>query len=251
MKTKYFDVTDAGVSIKCKLYCGEGHSFPDLVISCHGFGGDKENSATLKLAETLLPVHKDAAVLAFDWPCHGKDIKPKLDLNDCLHYLEVILAYGKNVLGAQRLYSFATSFGGYLTLHRIHEKGNPFEKILLRCPAIYMYQLTAGSLTEQEQAELAKKKETLHGRERKIRITAKFLEQLRENDITTWDFSHLTENLLILHGTKDSSVSHDIVEAFADKNGIDFLSIVGGDHIFREPSKLREVLDYTMEHYFG
>ena len=251
MKIKYFDVTDAGVSIKCKLYCGDGHSFPDLVISCHGFGGDKENSATLKLAETLLPVHKDAAVLAFDWPCHGKDIKPKLDLEDCLRYLEVILAYSKNALGAERLYSFATSFGGYLTLHRIHEKGNPFEKILLRCPAIYMYKLTAGSLTEQEQAELAKKKETLHGRERKIRITAKFLEQLKANDITTWDFSHLTENLLILHGTKDSSVSHDIVEAFAEENGIDFLSIVGGDHIFREPSKIREVLDYTMEHYFG
>lgn len=251
MRIKYFDVTDAGVTVKCKLYCGEGHSFSHVVISCHGFGGDKENSATLKLAETLLPVHKDAAVLAFDWPCHGKDIKPKLDLNDCLHYLEMIISYGKNVLGARRLYSFATSFGGYLTLHYIHERGNPFEKILLRCPAVYMYRLIAENLTEQEQAELKKKKETLHGREKKIRITAKFLEQLRENDITTGDFSHLTKDLLILHGTKDSSVSHDVVEAFAEKNGIDFLSIVGGDHIFREPSKIREVLDYTMEHYFG
>lgn len=251
MKIKYFDVTQPGVSIKCKLYCGEGHSFPDLVISCHGFGGDKENSATLKLAETLLPVRKDAAILSFDLPSHGKDIRPKLDLEDCLRYLQIILDYGRNVLGAKRLYSFATSFGGYLTLHHIHEHGNPFEKILLRCPAIYMYRLTAESLTDQEQAELKKKKETLHGRERKIRITAKFLDQLRENDITSWDFTHLAEKILILHGTKDSSVSHDIVEAFAEKNGIDFLSIVGGDHIFREPSKIREVLDYTMEHYFG
>lgn len=251
MKIKYFDVTQPGVSIKCKLYCGEGHSFQDLVISCHGFGGDKENSATLKLAETLLPVHKDAAVLSFDLPGHGKDIRPKLDLEDCLRYLQIIMDYGRNVLGAQRLYSFATSFGGYLTLRHIHEHGNPFEKILLRCPAIYMYRLTAQSLTEQEQAELKKKKETLHGRERKIRITAKFLDQLRENDVASWDFTHLAERILILHGTKDSSVSHDIVEAFAEQNGIDFLSIVGGDHIFREPSKIREVLDYTMEHYFG
>ena len=251
MKIKYFDVTQPGVSIKCKLYCGEGHSFPDLVISCHGFGGDKENSATLKLAETLLPVRKDAAILSFDLPSHGKDIRPKLDLEDCLRYLQIILDYGRNVLGAKRLYSFATSFGGYLTLHHIHEHGNPFEKILLRCPAIYMYRLTAQSLTDREQAELKKKKETLHGRERKIRITAKFLDQLRENDVASWDFTHLAEKILILHGTKDSSVSHDIVEAFAEKNGIDFLSIVGGDHIFREPSKIREVLDYTLEHYFG
>lgn len=251
MKIKYFDITNRGITVKCKLYRTDAHTFSNVVISCHGFGGDKDNLATQKLAETLLPVHPDTAVLAFDWPGHGNDTRQKPDLEDCNQYLDEILLYARNTLGAKAFFNFSTSFGGYVTLRYIYQKGNPFEKVLLRCPAVMMYQVLTESIMEQGQLEQLRKKDILVGFERKVRVSGKFLEQLRQNDITVWDYSRLTENLLILHGTKDELVSCSQVQEFAEKNGIDFLSIQDADHRFREPAKIREVIDYTIEHYFG
>ena len=251
MKIKYFDITDQGLSVKCKLYHNDQHRFSDVVISCHGFGGDKDNAATQKLAETLLPVQKEAAVLAFDWPCHGNDVKQRLDLEDCGRYLDVVLEYAREQLGAERLYAFATSFGGYVTLKYLFEKDDPFCRVSLRCPAVNMYEILMNDILEKGQADQLRKKDALVGHDRKIRVSQKFLDQLKSNDITAWDFSAKKGNLLILQGTKDELVSCAVVEAFAERNGIDFLPVEGADHRFREPSKIREVLDYTMEHFFG
>ena len=251
MKVKYFDITRPGLSIKCKLCTGDSHTFSDVVISCHGFGGNKDNAATEKLAQTLLPVRKDAAILSFDLPCHGNDVKQKLDLEDCLLYLDTVMGYARTELQAQRLFCFANSFGGYLALLRLHREGCAFEKTLLRCPAVGIGEILKRDLAATNQVDLLAKKDAVLGFERKMKISARFVGQLEENDLSKWDYSQLTENLLILHGTKDELVSHDEVEAFADQNGIDFLSIENADHMFRNPSKLREVLDYTMEFFFS
>ena len=45
MKEKYFDIVGSGYSVKCKLYCADANSIKKLIISCHGFGGSKENAA--------------------------------------------------------------------------------------------------------------------------------------------------------------------------------------------------------------
>ena len=124
MKIKYFDITNRGITVKCKLYRTDAHTFSNVVISCHGFGGDKDNLATQKLAETLLPVHPDTAVLAFDWPGHGNDTRQKPDLEDCNQYLDEILLYARNTLGAKAFFNFSTSFGGYVTLRYIYQKGH-------------------------------------------------------------------------------------------------------------------------------
>lgn len=251
MKIKYFDITQDTMSIKCKLYSNDTHSVSDMVISCHGFGGDKDNSATQKLADTLLPVHKDTAILAFDLPCHGNDVKQKLDLEDCDRYLSLVIRYATEHFHAQRLLCFATSFGGFLVLKHLIQNGNPFDKTLLRCPAVEMYQILMQGIEESGQAALLPKKDILMGHARKIRVSQRFLEQLKDHDITKWDYSKLTDNLLILQGTKDELVPHAMVQAFAENNGIDFLSIENGDHRFRDPSKIREVLDYTAEFFYA
>lgn len=250
MKIKYFDIIQQGLSIKCKLYSNDTHSFSDVVISCHGFGGDKDNTATQKLADTLLPVRKDAAILAFDLPCHGNDVKQRLDLEDCSRYLDTVIRYATDRWHPQRLLCFATSFGGFLVLKHIYKNGNPFDKTLLRCPAVEMYQILMRDIEASRQSALLPKKDILMGHSRKIKVSAHFLDQLKENDISQWGFSKYTDNLLILQGTKDELVSHTMVEAFAEKNGLDFLSIENADHRFREPSKMREVLDYTTEFYY-
>lgn len=250
MKTKYFDVKDAGISVKCKLYYGEGHTFSRVVLACHGFGGNKDNAITQKLAETLLPVHKDTAVLAFDWPCHGEDVKQKLSLQDCTRYLETVVQYARHTLGAKALLASGNSFGGYLLLKHLYEKENPFEKILLRCPAVCMYQALMQGIVKSGQAESLKKKDALVGTDKKIRVCAAFVEELRNNDITTWDYTNHSDEVLILQGTKDELIPHDVVQAFADQNGLDMISVENADHRFRDPVKTREFIDYAMQYFF-
>ena len=113
---KYFEVNDVGLNIKCKIYYNDIRNIKNVVLSCHGFGGNKENSATKKIAEELLPKYKDLAVISFDLPCHGKDIKQKLNLQDCDDYFDSMINYLKNNLHVNDIYGQATSFGGYLML---------------------------------------------------------------------------------------------------------------------------------------
>ena len=91
MKEKYFDIVGSSYSVKCKLYCVDANSINKLIFSCHGFGGSKENAAAKRVAERMLPVHKDAALLTFDWPCHGEDVKPRFTLADCDTYMAAVL----------------------------------------------------------------------------------------------------------------------------------------------------------------
>ena len=78
----------------------------------------------------------------------------------------------KTRFGAAELYSYATSFGGYLILKYISEHGNPFHKISLRCPAVYMYDvLTRFIMKNDEYNRIMKGKDVQVGFDRKIIVT--------------------------------------------------------------------------------
>ena len=155
MLKRYFEINENGHNIRCKLYARELHDIHRVVIFCHGFGGHKDNAAAEKFAERMLSKQKGAAMITFNWPCHGDDVKKKLCLADCNAYLELVLSYARRQYQTEELYAYATSFGGYLTLKYIAEHGNPFRKIALRCPAVNMYDLlTKVIMTEEELAKL-------------------------------------------------------------------------------------------------
>lgn len=90
---KYFEINNNGISIKCKIYCNDIRNVKDVVISCHGFGGSKENMASKKLAKKLMEIQNDIAVIVFDWPCHGKDVRQKIYLSDCNNYLNTLIDF--------------------------------------------------------------------------------------------------------------------------------------------------------------
>ena len=85
----------------------------------------------------------------------------------------------------------------FLLLKHLYEKENPFEKILLRCPAVCMYQALMQGIVESGQAESLKKKDALVGTDKKIRVCAAFVEELKNNDITAWDYTNHTDEVLI------------------------------------------------------
>lgn len=244
MIERYFDISNTELSIKCKLYCDNPRNISSVVVSCHGFGGNKDNNSTKKIAESLIPKYDGLAFISFDWPCHGNDVRKKLKLDDCNNYLNEVINYIKKDLGADKIYSQATSFGGYLTLKYISEYPNPFEKIALRCPAVNMYTAMTGTILTQEQVENIERGKTENaGFERKIKITNDFLEELKANDISNRDYIDMAEEILIMHGTKDEQISYDFVKKFAEDNVIEFVAIDGADHRYKDPAKLRECIN--------
>ncbi len=251
---KNFDINDGKNNIKCKVYCNDPHNINSVIISCHGFGGSRDNSSTKKIADTFLEKYDDVALITFDWPCHGEDVKQKLRLSDCNDYLESVINYVKNILHVDVLFLQATSFGGYLSLKYINEHTNPFKKIALRCPAVNMYDvLTKNILTVEDIDIINKGKIALTGFERKIKIDKEFVEELKNNNIAQKNFIDESADMLIMHGTKDELVSYEFVKRFAENNNIDFETIEAADHRFTNPAKMRQCIDFMeilYEDYF-
>ena len=240
---KIFTVNEAPYSVHALLYADSTAPYQSVVVCCHGFGGHKENGAVKRFADYMLAKHRGLAVVCFDWPCHGEDARRKLCLADCDAYLGLVVDYAKEKLGAQKLYLYATSFGGYLSLKYLAEHGMPFEKAALRCPAVPMREVLERSImTEENRALLAKGKDALVGFDRKIKVSADFLRELRETDITKYSYLELAEDLLILHGTKDEIVPFAAVQTFAEENLIEFVPVENADHRFMDPGKMTEAI---------
>ncbi|MBR3367757.1 MAG: alpha/beta fold hydrolase [Lachnospiraceae bacterium] len=236
---KYFDINEEGFSVRCKLYCDDPRGIRRVIVFGHGFGGHMDNKAAERFAVKALAKYRHLGIVTFNWPCHGSDARNKLVLADCDTYLRLVNTYCREQLGAETLYAYATSFGAYIFLKYMHEHGTPFKRTVLRCPAIPLYEVFTHSIIGKEELEkLAKGKPVLAGFDRKVRITQDLLEEIREADVTQWDFLDLSEDILIQHGTKDEIVPAEGIRRFADDNLIELEEIEGADHRFQDPKKM-------------
>lgn len=251
MTHKYFEINEGSHNIRCKLYTGERGQINKMILFVHGFAGHKDNKTAENFAERVLSGHKDAAVLVFDLPCHGEDVKKKLTLGDCMAYLETVTAYIKEAFHVEKADVCATSFGGYLVLRYIATRGNPFRRIVLRCPAVNLYESMTGTImTEEDLRKLEKGKKAAVGFDRKVELDRTFLLELRENDIRESDFIDFADDLFILHGTADEIIPFPEVSAFADRNCIELLPIPGADHRFSNPLLLEQTTKAILR-FFG
>ena len=239
MQQHYFNINDAGLNIRCKLYSEGQGEVKTLVICGHGFGGHKDNRAAERFSKHVTDKNHGVALLTFNWPCHGDDVRKTLRLNDCDAYLSAVLSWAKARYPNAALFGYATSFGGYLFLKYISEHGNPFLKIALRCPAVPMYDVFAASIMDADDFERIRKgKPVPVGFDRKVAIDRTFLDEIRDADIAKRDFLPYADDLFILHGTKDEIVPFDRVKAFAEDNVIDFEPVENADHRFQSPEKM-------------
>ena len=240
---KTFSIHEAACNVSCLLYANGRAPYDRVIVYAHGFGGHKENAAARHFAEYVLSKHSAVAVLCFDWPCHGADVRRKLELTDCDAYLRAVTGYARDTLGAGALDLYATSFGAYLALKYIAAHGSPFEKLAMRCPAVNMYEVfTANIMTDENRALLDRGKDAMVGFDRKIRLSRAFLDELKAADITAVSFLDWADDMLILHGTKDEIVPIDAVRAFAEDNVIEFVPIANADHRFIDPLLMKEAI---------
>lgn len=236
---KYFEINESGHNIRCKLYYSKQQQINKIVIYSHGFAGHKDNGACEKFSNKLLEKTKGTAVVIFNWPCHGDDVKKKLCIEDCMTYLDAVIAYCKKAFKTDKIYSYSASFGGYLVLEYLARYGNPFLKIALRCPAVNMYDvLTFTIMKNDEYEKIRKGKYAQVGFDRKIEVGLPFLNELSENDIRKLSFLDFADNMLIIQGTKDEVVSFDEVKSFSENNVIEFVGIEGADHRFQNPAHM-------------
>ena len=244
MKTKAFSIHDAPYNIRCLLYSGDGET-RRAVVYCHGFAGSKETRTAGRFAEYMLPKYKDMAVVCFDLPCHGEDVRKKLSLADCGAYFGAVVRWAKETLRAEELDCYASSFGGYLALKYVLENGDPFRFIALRSPAVNMYAVMDSLMTDADRALIAKGREAQVGFDRKIAVGTAFLEELKRADVASTDLGSIADSVLIIHGEKDEVVPIAAVEAFAERNGVDFIPLPKGDHLFSNPKLMTEAIQYV------
>lgn len=251
MLHKYFEINKNGHNIRCKSYFIDKNLAEKVVIFCTGFAGHKDNNAAEKFADKLLGKNKNAAVIVFDWPAHGDDVKKKLSLDDCTAYLDLVIDEAGSMFGTDQLYAYATSFGGYLILKYLHEIDDPFVKIALRSPAVNMYGTLINSIMRSGDTEILNKgKDASVGFDRKVVITRSFLDDLKFYDVREWDYLDFAEDMLILHGTKDEIVPFDQSKEFAENNVIEFIPVQNADHRFQDPVLMSLATKHVLE-FFG
>ncbi len=217
-------------NVRCKVYTPDDGEIENMVIFGHGFAGHKDNKAAERLADKLISKNKGFALITFDLPCHGDDVKKKLYLEDCITYYNIVVNGSKDMLGAKKLYINATSFGAFLVLKYISEKDNPFEKIVLRSPAVNMYHVVSNSLVTNEIREkLSKGKEAMIGFDRKVIINQQFLDDLESTDLLIAPFEDARK--------------------LAEENVIEFIPIEGADHRYKDIKKMEYANAVAVEFY--
>lgn len=249
---RYFEINENGHNIRCKIYFQDLKKIRKIVVFCHGFSGHKDNRAAERFALKMISKYKQCAMVTFDWPCHGDDVKKRLRLEDCRDYLELVLAHIRQKFEVDELYAYATSFGAYLLLNYIHEQTNPFQKTALRCPAVNMYEVLSNTIMLNDEMErLQKGKDILVGFDRKVLIDKTFMEQLKQKDICQWEFLDYAEDMLILQGMADEIVSYDVVNEFAENNLIELVPFEKTDHRFRDVVQMDLAIKTILEFYFA
>lgn len=230
---KYFEINEKGHNIRCKLYFGKIPDIKKVVVFCHGFAGHKDNKSAQRFAEKTVSKHKDTAIVTFNWPCHGDDVKKKLLMDDCTEYLTLVLEYVKKQFHTEDIYAYGTSFGGYMILKYIIEHKNPFKRIALRCPAITMHEaMTKTIMKDADFEKLEKGKPCSVGFDRKVDMNLQFLKDLESFDVRTHDYLDQAYDICILHGAKDEVIPFEESKKFADDNLIEFYPFETADHRF-------------------
>lgn len=250
MKAQNYIVSRNGYNVSCKLYHEEKKDVKRLAVFGHGFGGHKDNKAAERFAQRALD-KLGMATIAFNWPCHGDDVRKKLRLSDCDGYLTAVVEDARARFGEPRLFAYATSFGAFLFLKYLLDHGSPFVRIALRCPAVDLYRTQTEKIMSPEELDRVEKgKEAAVGFDRKVALDKAYLDEIKAVDLLHEDFTPWMDDVLILQGTRDEIVDADTVQQFADDQLMEFVPIDRADHRFQDPRAMDEAIKRIID-FFG
>lgn len=220
----------------------------NIVIACHGFGGDKESSAITLLANKI----KDdkIGVITFDFPGHGKSEveADKLTLDNCISDLEIVEEYARNEFPNAKIGIFSTSFGAYITLLKINRNGHKYDSIVLRAPAICMDEILKNAILTESIEKYKEKGYAILGYDREMKVPYKYYEELLDNKL--FDIYSVNEEMLAIQGTKDDMAPiEDTIRFIAEKNTkANLIKIEGADHRMKKDGELDKAINFAREY---
>jgi dipeptidyl aminopeptidase/acylaminoacyl peptidase len=219
-----------------------------IVCMFHGFTGDKLGSHFMFVRLSRLLANKGIATLRFDFMGSGESDGDFVDmtLSKELDDAKVILSYAKSLdfVDTERIGILGFSMGGAVASMLAGDCKDDIKTLCLWAPA--------GNMSEI--AIAGKSKDDIE-RVRKIGcydldgylVGINFIDDVLNLDI--FDKSHsYDKNVLLIHGTKDTSVPFSTSEKYLgiyETRGV-LHSINGANHSFNSRAFENEVLDYTI-----
>lgn len=214
-----------------------------VIIAMHGFAGDKKSSCIEEIRK--MANSKGVGLITFDWPAHGESEASGDDLTitNCLSDLGTVLEYVTKKYPDVKKIAFSTSFGGYMTM--LYNSGNrkAFDRIILRSPALRMYNVLTGSILDGEmKTELTENGYISFGYERIMKITEGFVNEIKNNDIFALYGDDILDYVSIIHGTEDDVVPINDSLKFASKHKCHIHKVPGADHRYKKDGELDMVV---------
>lgn len=215
----------------------------NIIIACHGFGGDKESSAITLLADKI---KKDKiGVITFDFPGHGKSEveADKLTLDNCISDLETVEEYARSQFLNAKIGIFATSFGAYITLLKINRNGHRYASIVLRAPAICMDEILKNAILTESIEKYEEKGYAILGYDREMKVSYKYYKELLDNKL--FNIYNANEEMIIIQGTKDDMAPiEDTIRFIEEKNTkANLIKIEGADHRMKKEGELDKAIN--------
>lgn len=219
-----------------------------VIIAVHGFGGDKESTVIVALANELNKY--DIGLICFDFPGHGQSevdgnyFTVENSINDLNEVEKYVREKYKLPIGI-----FATSYGGYITLLNISKNKKEYSDVILRCPAIDMFNIFRKNILNISEEEFIQKGFCELGYERKINIIYEYFEELEKNNVKEIVDS-LTIPIVIIHGTEDDMApiedSIELEEKF--KEYVVLEKVYGADHRFKKEGELEKIIEISKKY---
>lgn len=220
----------------------------NIIIACHGFGGDKESSAITLLADKIK--NDKIGVITFDFPGHGKSEveADELTLNNCISDLETVEEYARNEFKNAKIGVFATSFGAYITLLKINKNGHRYNSIVLRAPAICMDEILKNAILKETIENYKEKGYAILGYDRQMEVPYKYYEELLNNKL--FDIYNVNEEMLAIQGTEDDMAPiEDTIKFINEKNTkANLIKIEGADHRMKKEGELDKAINFAREY---
>ena len=207
-----------------------------LIIYCHGIGMSKEE--VLSFYEPIL--ENNIGIIAFDFPSHGESQVNEFNLSKCKEYIEKVFNYIKNEYPNINISILGSSFGAYVILNKIMDNNN-FYKVLLKSTAINF--LEAAQIKLDIPDNYFDYNEYL-GPFLNIKLSKRDYFEFKDNDLTN-SFIKLKDNIYMIHGDEDRTITLDRIINFSQKYNITLKIISGARHSFK--NNLKDLTDFILE----
>lgn len=230
-----------GYNISCHFSIPAGADH--IVIALHGFCGDMESSCIGLLEQNINKM--GLGLVRFDWPAHGvsEATGKQLTVSNCLRDLDTVIHKVISDYPEAKLSVFATSFGGYIALLYYSNHRDIFNQVILRSPAIRMYDILTGTLLDDSlKQELKAKRCFTCGFERMMTVPLVFVNELREKDVFAGYENRKLPDVTIIHGDQDDVVPLTDSADFARIHGCRLHVVKGADHRYKNPGELEKVI---------